>query len=605
MLNWRKPNTSQYCLWKAELEMYDMEVIHRPGNAHINADALSRLPDCQQCQLKHKDPADRRHVKVFQSVSSSVSSAKKASASHHMVMRVTSEPLPQPHWDMKHDPELGPMIALMRAGKLCQNDTPYAVKTGNSKLKELWKQRHSLRLRGYVLYLVKEEKYRLVVPVKERRGLIKSIHYSVGHGGMDKVIYVTRESYYWPGMEEDIQLCIRDCLECQLTKLKHVKDRAPLQPSLVGEPFERVAIDITGPFRQSKHGYKYILAIVDYFSKYSVLVPLKQVDAETVAIKIFRHWISYFGAPQVIHSDRGANFEAELFKKQCELFGIKKTKTSPYYPQADGLVERLFRTIKPLISATVASHKLSWCEAIPFVEMGLRCSVQSTIGCSPFEVLFGRRMRLPLLWQGTPSLKSPKVRNCGSYIQKLQDTLEDIRDVVARHMRNAIQKQANYYNLNRTNITIRVGDKVLVRVEGHIPADFPKYRYTGPYQVVQKNNYWSYKLKHVLSGKMIDRNYNQLRKLEGDHQQVINRTSRETSVDSTSERVETSHSRSPQMHQHPSSSQIEDLIAAPVLPPSQLMPRQSSCPQSPRLPQQTINQTRYPPRPREPPRRYF
>jgi hypothetical protein len=53
MLNWRKPNTSQYCLWKAELELYDLEIQHRPGKEHLNADALSRLPDCHQCQLKH------------------------------------------------------------------------------------------------------------------------------------------------------------------------------------------------------------------------------------------------------------------------------------------------------------------------------------------------------------------------------------------------------------------------------------------------------------------------------------------------------------------------------------------------------------------------
>jgi hypothetical protein len=69
LLNWDRPNTSQYCTWRAELEYYDMEVVYRPGKDHGNADALSRLPACEQCQIKHEDPKKRETLKSHSSKS--------------------------------------------------------------------------------------------------------------------------------------------------------------------------------------------------------------------------------------------------------------------------------------------------------------------------------------------------------------------------------------------------------------------------------------------------------------------------------------------------------------------------------------------------------
>jgi hypothetical protein len=161
MLNWKKPNTSQYCLWKAELEMYDMEIIHRPGKMHTNADALSRLPSCQQCDLKHDNPVTRRYVKVFLSTESKDDSNEDIQ-SEKLVMKVSTASVAQPLGDGKRDPELGVVMSLMKAGKISQTIVPHAVKTGNARTKELWRQREMLRIRGDVLYIVKGHQYRLL-----------------------------------------------------------------------------------------------------------------------------------------------------------------------------------------------------------------------------------------------------------------------------------------------------------------------------------------------------------------------------------------------------------------------------------------------------------
>ena len=65
MINWRNPSTSQYCSWKAELELYDFEIQHRKGEDHINADSMSRYPHCKQCALTHDNPCPKTNVKTI------------------------------------------------------------------------------------------------------------------------------------------------------------------------------------------------------------------------------------------------------------------------------------------------------------------------------------------------------------------------------------------------------------------------------------------------------------------------------------------------------------------------------------------------------------
>jgi ribosomal protein L21E len=116
----------------------------------------------------------------------------------------------------------------------------------------------------------------------------------------------------------------------------------------------------------------------------------------------------------------------------------------------------------------------------------------------------------------------------------MQESLEHIRNEVVYHTRVVNNKQAERYNNKKKTKDIQVGDRAVVKVEGHVAAAFPKMKYSGPYEVVQKNNYWSYKLKNIKNGKVIERNYNQLKKLEGSNQALPSPSSRETSIQSLS-----------------------------------------------------------------------
>jgi len=513
MLNWQKPNTSQYCLWKAELELYEMEVIHRPGIKHINADALSRLPSCSQCNLKHLDPAISRHMKVF-SENSSESTEETQPQEHVCIVNKSSEQNVSNNWEQEADSELSLLIKLMKNGQIYQSVIPTEIRGSSCSVKELWRQRKNLRLRDDVLNIIHDSKYKIIVPQKKRSQLIQVIHSSIGHAGIAKVLHILQDHYYWPGLSDDTKIQINQCAECQLMKNNAARIRAPLQPTIVGEPFERIAIDISGPFHHSKHGHRYIMAVIDYFSKFLVLIPLRRIDTETIARKLFHHWITIFGVPLRIHTDRGTNFESDLFQSMCSLLGIKKTRTSPYYPQSDGLVERVFRTIKLMISAVVKERQISWCETLPIVEMGLRASIQDSIGFSPFEVLFGRKMRLPWMWQ-YPNIEKSNPKQYPSscqYLERLKDILRDVRNQVEENMKIARQRQAEYYNLNKMCKPFAVGDKVLIKVERNPPASFPLVKYVGPYVVIQELGHMSYELQHTINKKVVQRNFNQLKK---------------------------------------------------------------------------------------------
>ena len=109
-------------------------------------------------------------------------------------------------------------------------------------------------------------------------------------------------------------------------------------------------MDIVGPLPKTRRGNKYILVISDYFTRWAEAIGLPNQEATTVAQALMSEWICRYGAPESIHTDQGRNFESNLFSELCSLLDIHKTRTTPYYPQSDGLVERLNRTLRQLLT---------------------------------------------------------------------------------------------------------------------------------------------------------------------------------------------------------------------------------------------------------------
>jgi transposase InsO family protein len=104
---------------------------------------------------------------------------------------------------------------------------------------------------------------------------------------------------------------------------------------LATRPLEIVAMDFTTVGR-SADGKENVLIITDVFTKYTIAIPTPDQKATTVARALVTTWFQRFGVPERLHSDRGRDFEAAIIRQLCELYGIEKSRMTPYHPQGNG-----------------------------------------------------------------------------------------------------------------------------------------------------------------------------------------------------------------------------------------------------------------------------
>ena len=103
-----------------------------------------------------------------------------------------------------------------------------------------------------------------------------------------------------------------------------------MQTAVTNRPLEMIAMDILGPLPETERKNKYVVVIGDYFTKWTEVFPMKDMEAAMVAKILVQEFICRYGTPEKICTDQGHNFEATLIKEICTLLGIQKTRTTPY-----------------------------------------------------------------------------------------------------------------------------------------------------------------------------------------------------------------------------------------------------------------------------------
>lgn len=195
------------------------------------------------------------------------------------------------------------------------------------------------------------------------------------------------DRFVWPGMATDIKQFSRTCQRCTTTKIgRHTKAPSSTFPAPDGR-FTHIRADLVGPLdRVNRH--EYIFTIIDRFTRWPVAVPLASITADTVASAIFNNWISIFGCPSVITTDRGPQFQSTLFGEFTNLLGIKHNSTTAYHPCSNGLVERFHRQLKDALTASTCCR--TWVDKLPFVMLALRNTVKMDLKCTSSELVFGK-----------------------------------------------------------------------------------------------------------------------------------------------------------------------------------------------------------------------
>ena len=236
------------------------------------------------------------------------------------------------------------------------------------------------------------------VPLNLRKSVFDCFH-NLAHSGVKASKKLIKNRYFWPSMDRDIAMWCRECMNCQEAKVnRHTK--SPAQSfSLPSPRFQTVHIDIVGPLPTVKSlnspdnsPYKYILTMIDRATRWIEATPLIEITASSVARAFVESWLSRFGVPLHLITDRGSQFESELFTELSAITGFHRLRTTSYHPQTNGLVERMHRTLK----AAIVARKENWLSALPIVLLGLRC-IPNDSNYSPFTAMTGSTILLPKL----------------------------------------------------------------------------------------------------------------------------------------------------------------------------------------------------------------
>nr|VZI33787.1 unnamed protein product [Spirometra erinaceieuropaei] len=244
---------------------------------------------------------------------------------------------------------------------------------------------------GTILCDVSTPSHRPFVPPSLRRKVFSSLH-NLSHPGSRATDKLVSDRFVWPGMHKDLKAWTLACIACQRSKIQR-HNKAPIGtfPG-PGARFSHVHLDIVGPLPLS-NGCSYILTCVDRFTRWPEAIPLPDIAAPTVVKAFLSRWVAIFGAPSTITTDRGAQFESNLFQTLLSFLGCTRIRTTAYHPAANGMVERFHRQLKASLRA--AADPENWTDHLPLVLLGIRSALKPDLDCSAAELVFGSTVRLP------------------------------------------------------------------------------------------------------------------------------------------------------------------------------------------------------------------
>lgn len=400
--------------WSLRLQEFDLQIVHKSGRRHNDADSLSRAPVEPAGDNAEEDTAFIGAVSL-----SDMATSQRA------------------------DPELGALIDYLEG----QNPVlPRHLARGLA----------TFCLRSGVLYKRSTEAcgnlYLLIVPSDLRDEILFACHDepTSGHLGFARTLARVRQNYYWPKLVPSVKRYVRTCRQCQRRKTPPFSPAGFLHLITAPEaPFEQVGLDLLGPFPLSSSGNKWIVVVTDYLTRYAETKALPRGTASEVASFFLHEVVLRHGAPSVVITDRGAAFTSQLMQDTLRLSHTSHRKTTAYHPQTNGLTERLNKTIADMISMYVEVQHKAWDEVLPYITFAYNTAVQETTRFTRFRLVYGREVRTML----DAMLRCKLDDEVSQDAEHFNQHAEEVRQLARLNIQRQQTTDAAHYNSRRREVT--------------------------------------------------------------------------------------------------------------------------------------------------------
>jgi hypothetical protein len=360
--------------------------------------------------------------------------------------------------------------------------------------------------------LYKKNKQNIQRPFKVVREYeVETILYNVhsdplaGHFSVEETYRRIKMRYYWPQMFIDVRNYVKSCDECQ--KRGKNKRTEPLHPIKIGQPFDRVGMDIVGPLPKTKKGNTYIVVATDYLTKWPEARAIPDQKASTVSAFFYEDIICRHGCPKELLTDRGSHFVNEILRSLCQELGVKHKLSTSYHPQTNGLVERFNRTLCETLAKYAGESKDDWDLYLPSTLFAYRTKRHNTTRHEPFYLVYGREATLPIDFAITTSqaqlANTDPQQDLLNRIHHLTGQFENIKieaqDNIAKSQR--LQKERHDKQLSKVQ-RYKIGDLVLLYKSELKNRKKLEDRWKGPYYVHEVFPNGVYKLR-TIDGKVL------------------------------------------------------------------------------------------------------
>ncbi|XP_078241009.1 uncharacterized protein LOC144586545 [Pogona vitticeps] len=288
----------------------------------------------------------------------------------------------------------------------------------------------------------------LVVPEKYRPMILQRGHSDMfaAHFGVNKTQQRITQNFYWPEIGKQIKEFCKQCDVCQRQGNNRDRTKAKLCPlPVIDTPFKCIGVDIVGPLpKATKRGNRFILTIVDHATRYPEAIPLTNIETNTVADALVGY-MSRMGFASEIITDLGTSFTSKLMKWLWQICGIKHKETTAYHPESNGLTEKFNGTLMRMFRAYLAENPNNWDQKLQSLLFAYRSVPQASTGFSPFELLFGRRVKGPLdlIKQNWEQITQDDPQDVVTYIDSLRNDLKRNLELAAETLQaQKVRKKA-------------------------------------------------------------------------------------------------------------------------------------------------------------------